>query len=176
MSKRIVRNTTYNVAVYGSTFAVLVLGMVLFLVLGFVVKGGAGIAMFVFAGLVGVGTIATLILTIKLKDKIPADAQEKMATLISYDRVYIQRTQSYGYILTFQHDGGEVVYHSSVRLNNEKIASQMKLGQEYPVLVSKNKVYIATEKLQALFANQKPEKIQITEDYEDAEDYEDYDE
>ena len=153
MSKKIVRNTTYNVAVYGSTFAVLFLGMVLFLVLGFVVKGAAGTAMFVFAGFVGAGTIAALVLTIGLKDKVPAEAKEINATLISYDRVYIPKTQSYGYILTFQHDGGDVVYHSSVRYNDEKIASQMRLGQEYPVLVYKNKIYIAPEKLYEIFTN-----------------------
>ena len=167
MSKKIVRNTTYNVAVYGSSFAVLFLGMVLFIVLGFVVQGGVGTAMFVFAGLVGAGTIATLVITLVMKDKIPEGAKETKATLISYDRVYISRTQSYGYILTFQHDGGDVVYHSSVRFNNEKLASQMRLGQDYPVLVYKNKVYMAPEKLTALFANQKPEKIEIVDDYDD---------
>jgi hypothetical protein len=173
MSKRIVRNTTYNVAVYGSTFAVLFLGMIMFLVLGFVVRGGAGIAMFVFAGLVGAGTVATLILSIGLKDKVPAEAKEINAILISYDKVYIPKTQSYGYILTFQHDGGDVVYHSSVRYNDDKIASQMRLGHEYPVLVYKNKIYIAPEKLYEIFANKAPEKIQISSDFDD--DYDDFD-
>ena len=167
MSKKIVRNTTYNIAVYGSTVAVLILGIVLFVALGFVVKGGAGVAMFVFAGLVGVGTIVALILTIKFKDKVPAEAKEANAILISYDRVYISKTQSYGYILTFQHDGGDVVYHSSVKCNDEKIVSQMRLGQKYPVLVYKNKVYIAPEKLYELFANNPKDKIDIVDYYDD---------
>lgn len=174
MSKKIVRNTTNNIAVYGSSFAVLFLGTVLFLVLGFLVKGGAGVAMFVFAGLVGVGTIITLVLSILLKNKIPADAKEIQATLISCKGVYISKTQSYGYILTFQHDGGAVMYHSSVRFNDEKIVSQMKLWQDYPVLEHKHKIYIDPQKLEYLLIEAKPAKIKIVNKYNNVYDeYED---
>ena len=173
MSKKIIRNTTYNIAVYGSTVAVLLLGMALFIALGFVVKGGVGVAMFVFAGLVGAGTIATLLLSIFLKDKVPQGAEEAEATLVSYDRFYIPRLQKYGYILTFQHDGGDVVYHSSVRCSDENLVSQMRLGQNYPVLIYKHKVYIASEKLYELFANNPKDKIEIV-DYYDDEEYDDF--
>lgn len=177
MSKKIVRNRTNNIAVYGSSFAVLFLGTVLFLVLGFLVKGAAGVAMFVFAGIVGVGTVVTLVLSVLFKNKIPADAKEIQATLISFEKVYLPKTQSFGYILTFQHDGGSVVYHSSVRFDNEKIVSQMQLWKDYPVLEHKHKIYVVSEKLEYLLVGQKPGKINVVSNYSGAfadEDEEDY--